>query len=214
MIKVISFHFIFVSVSSIPQVQVEVEVAVVASEVLTPRAFRGRLDRSRQPAVEESAPSWNPGSRSWSSARKGTSSSSCRAAACRDCAPRTNGGCQRWRSQALDGAVKRRAKWRRNCEEDMQGLEMLTHLIFSKTTFNNFTVFHDCGLNEFSRTFSNHYPLNWNVGKTAWSFTVCHVDTIKCIYDGIFWFGASFLLGSPTPCFPAIKPVKKTRQWF
>lgn len=113
------FFLILVSVSSFSQVAV---VAVVG-EVLTSRALTSRDLQGRRwrPVAAECAQSWRRTSRSWSSARKTRSTSSCRVGAWRISVPRTNSGSEKLRSQVLDGGVRRRVRWRRDSEEDTEG---------------------------------------------------------------------------------------------
>lgn len=121
------------------------QVVVAADEVLTLRAqtFRSLQDRSRRPAVVKSARSWSRRSRSWSSEGNGRSSSSCRVEAWRNSVVRTNGGSRKLRNQVLDEADKKRVRWRRDSEKDVEG-EMSWMIVWdsyisSQTTLNNFT---------------------------------------------------------------------------
>ncbi len=117
--RVIFLFLILVSVSSVSQVAV---VAVVG-EVLTSRALTSRDLQARRwrLVAAECAQSWRRTSRSWSSARKSRSTSSCRVGAWRISVPRTNSGSEKLRSQVLDGVVRRRVRWRRDSEEDIRG---------------------------------------------------------------------------------------------
>lgn len=106
-----------VSVSSVSQAQAEVVVVAVVV-VLTSRAQR---DSRWRPAASKCARSWRRATRSWGSARKIRSNTSCRAEAWKTCVPRTKSISVKLRSQASGGVVRRRVRWGRDSKEDAEG---------------------------------------------------------------------------------------------